>query len=295
MADAALARAVRRHVRRDPPDAVLAHNVEGPLVARAAGVVAPVIWEAHTRMSEELPAFVPASAPFGALADRAAARASDCAIALSEPGARWLRGMGLRAEVVPPGVDVAQLAGADRSRGRVRFGLDERVWVVYSGNTDPYQELPRLVEAVRRTDSAGLLLVTSGRNRVDVSALPPARVRVVEGADLEVHADAIAACDLAVVPRSRCAGFPMKVLNYAAVGLPTIATADGVQPIPGTVAVADSPEAIAQAIRVLAAEPQYRRALGRTALAAATARTWRSRAESLSRVVEDAVRRTARR
>lgn len=281
LANASLARAVRAWAAVRPPDVVFAHNVEGPLVAKLAGLSAPVLWEAHTRMAEELPTFLAGTRAMGAALDHAAARCSDAAIALSDAGATWLRSLGLDTTVVPPAIDLGELRLPDRAEARARFDLDDRVWVVYAGNADPYQELPRLVEAVRRAPAVGLLLVADRAQGVDVSGLSADRLRVVASGRFADHLAALAAADIAALPRTRCAGFPMKLLNHAGAGIPTVAAGDSARPIPGTIAVDADPRAMADAFSRLAADAALREGLGEAAREAARAMTWRRRARLL--------------
>lgn len=261
--DLALADAVRRHTRRHPPDVVHAHNVEGPVVARLAGVRGPLVYARHTRMADELPQWWPGRpgvAAFGRALDVVAERLCDVTTALSDAGADG------RCVVAPPGVDADTLPVGDVARAQQRWGLSEAGYVLYAGNLDNYQDLDRLA-IVGGTAGAPMLVATSAdadAARALAATLPDARVvRVVDLTDL---ADAHALAAVVVSPRRRCAGFPMKVLNALAFGVPTVCSPGCAPPIPGVVrADGDSDDDLARAVAALVADPLRRARLARDA------------------------------
>ncbi|MCO4743550.1 MAG: glycosyltransferase family 4 protein [Proteobacteria bacterium] len=290
-ANLALARAVRRWSLENKPDLICAHNAEGPLVARLAGVAAPVFWEVHTRMQTELPRFLPGTAPLGRLLDLAAARSSDLAIALSDGGAHWVRELGIPTRLAPPAMDVQEVEGASASRARERWRLDDRVWAVYAGNADPYQDLGLLIDAMSRCERVGLLLVASDTSALAQHArqlgIHDERLRFVDSASFRDHIDAIDAADIGVLARGVCEGFPMKLFNYAALGKPTVAAGDSARPFPGVVAVpAGDATALARALQTLAQQPALRERLGREALRGARESSWSRRAERVEDILD---------
>jgi glycosyltransferase involved in cell wall biosynthesis len=106
----------------------------------------------------------------------------------------------------------------------VALGLTGRRWVVYAGNPDSYQDLDVLVDAVASLKDVGLIMVsasdlTGWRER---SGLPPERIRLVQESSWRVTRDIIAAADIAALPRGVCSGYPIKLLNYLGLGVPTI-------------------------------------------------------------------------
>lgn len=291
LANGALIHAIRRWCGSERPDVIVAHNVEGPILARIAGVRAPVLWEVHTRMGAELPTFLPGTGSLGNVLDRAAASYSDAVITLSDAGASWLRTLHHRVVIAPPGIDIAELAQADPARARRRWKLDDRMWVAYAGNDDPYQDLPLLLDAMARCPGIGLLLVTAGdwQVRCVQAGIEPERLRCVQTNSLTDHLDAIAACDIAASPRTVCLGFPMKLLNHAGLGRPTVAAGDSARPMPGVVATRGTAESFATAIQGLAESPDLRTRLGNEARAAAAKMTWRRRALQLDQVISSVV------
>lgn len=282
--DVALARAVSRLKN---VDIFHGHNVEGPLVARLSAQRGPVVYGQHTSMREELPQWLPYPGMgwAGRLVDAVVPRLATASAALSRSGLSTLPS---GSAVCPPGVDLADLSGADGERARVRYGLDERPWVVYAGNGDPYQDIDRWLMAMRDVPMAGALLVVGGdaepwRRLARELGLPPERTRIVGGADFLQMKDALAAATIAVCPRRLCRGFPIKLLNQLALGCPTVCAPGSAREIDGVVRVSgEAVEDFARTVRTLLADPGRIRFLGEAAKRDVARRwTWDARAEDL--------------
>ncbi len=280
--------ALAARLARLPADIVHAHNYEAPVAAALARVRTrtPVVYNAHNTMGEELHTYFEgrvaraAARRVGRLLDRTVPRIADHAIAISEPAAPVLRALGCRhVSYVPPGVDPADLPETRPAP------LPPGPWVVYAGNPDRYQDLDVLVEAMRHVPGAGLLLVSaSSLDEWAGCGLPRLR-RVVTSDFSEVRA-LLAAADVAALPRAVCSGYPIKLLNYLGMGLPTVAAAGSARDLPGVVRVPDrDPAAMAGALRDLLSDEQRRLALGRAARAGVLADcTWDARARDLEAV-----------
>lgn len=251
-------------------DVVHAHHVEAAVIARLVSR-APVVYDAHASLADELPDWFPRGRAVarwgGRQIDRVVPGLVAATIALSEGGAARLRAAGApRVVVVPPPLDPRPLQGADPAAFRAAWGLDGRPWVAYAGNLDPYQRWPLVVDAVGRRSDVGLLMLVSGdpaAARRAAAALPADRVRIV-AAPFALARDGLAAATVAVVPRTRCAGFPIKLLNQLALGVPTLAARGAVDPMPGVVFF--EPEdagSLAAAIGALVADGPRRAALAR--------------------------------
>jgi len=180
--DLDLLRAVVRVLRRDPPDVVLAHHVEGLTLAwaarRMAGTSTPIAWVPHTLLGEELATYRPPAldgrvgAWLDGMADRVGAWVdgrlppmADLVLPLSSRGAAQAEAAGARAVVVvPPGVDPDELAGGDGPGFRRRLGVrPDTPLVLYTGNADRYQDVPDLVRAASYLPpEARIVLVTHG-------------------------------------------------------------------------------------------------------------------------------------
>ncbi|WP_337059781.1 glycosyltransferase family 4 protein [Kineococcus sp. G2] len=172
---------------------------------------------------------------------RRALRAATRVVAVSSPVARWARevgGTGVDVAVVPNGVDLDRFRpAAPGTRAGTSGGSSGRFTVAFVGAFRPWHGVDLLVEAVGRLtalpgDPVRLLLVGDGPQRaaalaraaqlgVDVvapGALDPADVPAA-------LAGAGAAC--APYPPGRAYFSPLKVAEYLACGLPTVAAAVG--------------------------------------------------------------------
>ncbi len=275
LADAALASVYARAHRARPFDAVLAHNAEAALVALAArrrtGV--PVVYVAHTLLGRELDAYGPRalgflSRPAGSLLDRGIAAAVDGIAALCSETAERLAGY-TRAPVerIPPGLDPAPAPDpAEQARLCARFGVEPGRFALYAGNLDRYQDLDDLAATAGLVPDVPIVVAThAARGRVARSLrllrVSPEQARVLTFA-----------CGVAVLPRRRGGGFPIKLLNYMEAGRPIVArqgVADGlVHARSAWLLEPDAPaESVAAAIRALASDPTRAAALGREARA----------------------------
>ncbi|MCB9663023.1 MAG: glycosyltransferase family 4 protein [Alphaproteobacteria bacterium] len=295
--DLLLLRAVRRTLAARPPDVIVAHHVEAVGVAlaarRLAGLDVPVLYVCHTSLETELPDWVPGrlggiAARAGALLDAGVARTADGALALSPDGARHLRDVGARRVwQVPPGVEPDEVRGGDAEAAHARWDLGDRPWVLYTGNLDRYQDLDLLVEAMASLPEAGLLVLTRDDPGDRFAAVPPDRLRVVRERGLDDLRDALAAAAVACVPRQVCPGFPMKVLNLLAAGVPVVCAAATAPPVEGVLPVGGrDPAAFAGALRAALAAPAMRARLGQAAARAIAARwSWTARARELEEVL----------
>ncbi len=281
-------------------DVIHAHNYEAPLAGYLARAVSgvPVVYNNHNTMAEELPSYFlrPGARRLarlgGRLLDRSIPRWADATVAISEEAVPLLEGLGCqRVSHVPPGIDPEDLVGGRRAATRARLGLGLRPWVVYAGNPDAYQDLETLVDAVCRLPELGLLMVSASpldRWQLRARGLPEARKRFVVTSSWPQVRDLLAASDLAGLPRQVCSGYPIKLLNYLGMGLPTVACQGSARPIAGVLSVpnGDVP-AFALALQGLATDPARRAALGRAARADVHDRfTWEACAVRLERVYE---------
>jgi len=233
-------------------DVVHAHNLEALGAALLARVHTgrPVVYDAHTLFEEELPTYLPRGRRparwLGRLADRALPARADAIATLSARALRGWAGLGIPCALAPPGIDPADLAGV-----RPRRSGSGPV-VVYAGNPDGYQDLPVLYAALRRLPEVRLRIVTAAR----WGPVPPG-VEVVHAPRWEDARAWIAGADAAAVPRTRCAGYPMKLLACLGLGLPTVIAAGSARGLPGEHVVPDGdPAAFAEALRVAIVAPR---------------------------------------
>ncbi len=287
---AALAIALRRDLR-ERWDAVHLHHVEAALLGAALRGVFRVHHQ-HTCLAEELPAYPGLGAGagrIGAALDAACARGGDLTVALSPRGAALARAAGARdVLVLPPSVEA--LPALEERDARRALGLEDGRWVAYTGNLDGYQDLDRLVAAVALA-GARLVVATADdpgglRAAAARAGLAPERLRVVVGRDPALGWRALAASRALVVPRARCAGYPMKALNALALGRPVVAGPGALAPGPGIARAADDDVgALAAAIRTLLDDPATADRLGAEGRAWALAQGHPARAAALGAVL----------
>jgi glycosyltransferase involved in cell wall biosynthesis len=269
-------------------DIVHAHNYEAPIAAALSRLRTrtPIVYNAHNTMGEELHTYFEGRVArglarrAGRILDRTVPRLAAHAVAISAPAVPLLASLGCRRVThVPPGVDPGDLPETPPA------ALPPGPWVVYAGNPDRYQDLDVLVDAMRHVPEAGLLLVSaSPLDEWAGCGLP--RLHLVQTADFGVVRSLLAASAVAALPRSVCSGYPIKLLNYLGMGLPTVAAAGSAQDLPGVIVVPDrDPMAMAVAIRGLLQDDRRRRSLGAQARAHVLADcTWDARAAELEGV-----------
>ncbi|MSP54969.1 MAG: glycosyltransferase [Myxococcales bacterium] len=257
--DVLLARAVFQTLERQGADIVHAHNHEALLAcavavrshslrarARAAagrgrlgggrpnggstgGVRPRLVYGEHTSMAEELPSYFAASGATCTRAAVAAGRVLDAVVPRLSDGAVALSPRGLAAlercvpgpvALISPGVDPDDFRGVTpRRAGPGR-------WLVYAGTIDDFQRLDLLPRVLAAMPGWRLLVVTHGPK-------PEIPGAVCVGGPWREVRDWIAGADVAVVPRLQCLGFPMKLLNYAALGLRTVVASGSARGVPG--------------------------------------------------------------
>lgn len=227
LADAMLAqRLVATSGRSGSFDAVLAHNGEAALTALLVRPLlrSPVVYVAHTLLRNELDAYVPrplagVTRRFGDAVDRGVAARANGVIALCMDAARSLgRYAGGPVEVIPPGLDPrAAPSDEEIAAACLRAGVERDAFVLYTGNVDRYQDLDALVEAARLAPELPIVVATHGER-----SLPGDSVRCVRTTPDEARA-LTHACRVAVAPRARAGGFPVKLLNYMEAGRAIVA------------------------------------------------------------------------
>lgn len=259
---------VLRVLRGVDAEVLHAHNVEGLAIALLDG--RPVVYANHGMLADELPEYFARGRGLaraaGAAFDATLPRRADAVQAISAQAAEALRARGCaRVEVVLPGIDPRDFAGAQVAPPRAR--------VVYCGNPDRYQRLEVLPEVAARMPGVEVWAVTT----VPVAL---AGVRNVVAPGWDVAREVLAEGGAAVIPRIVPGGFPMKLLNSLALGLPTVVTPPLAQGLPGEfVARSGSAEDLSVALAAAIATPLDAR---RQVLAAIHAdHAWTTRAGAL--------------
>lgn len=249
-------RALRRELRRHPPDLVHVHNVKAAAVMRAAGLRAhrvPVVATLH-------------GIPDGdyAAAARVLRRTATEVVAVSADVHERLVGAGYprdRARIVNNAVHPLRRHDRAAARAQLRLAPDVPVAVCLARLVDQKRH-DLLVAAWRKVPGhAVLLLVGDGPNRAKLTAqaAPDRRIRLL-GAREDVDV-LLSAADLSVLA-SDWEGLPISVLEALAAGVPVVAS--GVGALPATLGDAaclvspGSTEALAAGISRVLTDRHYR-------------------------------------
>ena len=203
-----------------------------------------------------------------------------------------------RLRLVPWGIDVDPVSASTVAGMRARLGLDGR-FVLWAGTIEPRKNLPVLLAAFAANAPDDVSLVLAGpqgwNEQIDaqVAALGD-RVRPVGFVDPATLRALYAGADLFCFP-SRQEGFGLPVLEAMAQGTAVITSAGtATEEVVGDSGVVVEPsdvDALGSALRGLLDDDIERARLGAAGRArAATVFTWRSTADALSAVYEEAMR-----
>ncbi len=238
--DLLLVRRLCQVIRAEKIDLIHAHNYEGALVGYLAKkwTGRPLLYNAVNTMGSELAGYNFIRPRFLAhllarFLDWIVPRMADHVLVISEALSTFLTRQGIapdRITTIPLGVVVEQFTGIDPAPVRAQLGIGARPLIVYTGVLDSFQGIDDLLKAMQfvavRCPEAVLLIVGTiakpqdllhYRTRIEVLGL---QTQVILKTDqpFETVPPFLAAADVAVVPRSDCPGFPVKLLNYMAAG-----------------------------------------------------------------------------
>jgi glycosyltransferase involved in cell wall biosynthesis len=163
--------------------------------------------------------------------------------------------------LIPNGVDLCRHKHADGARFRTKLAARGNAVVGLLGNHDKAGELNKVLDAIALCSSLGVTFVIAGRGK----ALPDARKRVRQeglsnveflgSVPIERAPDLIAAFDVGLCPYEKTPGAqassPVRLLMYAAGGLPTVCTdLEGVRQMrfPNVVLAQDNAQSLADGI-----------------------------------------------
>ncbi len=154
---------------------------------------------------------------------------ADVVTCVSEPVARWASMRGAPAErtiVVPNGVDTRRYR-TDRRR------TSSRLQAVFVGSLKPWHGVETVIDALRLVDGVDLTIVGDGPERVALTARAEGLEDRVRWTGAVPHDDVAAildGMDVGLAPYPERAGdyfSPLKVYEYLAAGIPTIASTVG--------------------------------------------------------------------
>lgn len=233
-----------RVIRREKIDVIHAHNYEGVLIGIMAKFLTgrPLVYNAVSLMSNELstyqfirPKFV--ANALASVLDWFVPKFPDYFIAVSPDLRNYLVKEGIspqRISMIPCGIKPEMFANANPERVRELYQIGDRPVVMYTGIISALQEIGNLVNAfavVREQRPDALLLMVSPL--AHDPGLPTYRamaeslgindsIRWIEDVKLNQLPDYIAAATITTIPRPNVAGHAIKLLNYMALGKPTV-------------------------------------------------------------------------
>jgi len=283
--DMLLALKLDQLVQRQRTEIIHAHNYEGALVGLAVRRLrkVPLIFHTHNTMAHELPSYSQSrlgqhvAAKVGRLLDHQLPRRADACIAVSPDIAAFISQHGAAADrtwVIPPAIEADQF---ETCREPSAISKESAPHLLYAGNLDNYQNfdliLESLPEVVAHYPQCLLEVVTNSpigrfQNRVRRKGLGD-RVHFTQTTSFELLRESMAKCDLALCPRISPYGFPIKLLNYLAAGMPVVicrGSASGIRHrVNGWVVEGNNASAFAGAIVTLLNDDRLRRRLSENA------------------------------
>ncbi|GAA3972959.1 glycosyltransferase family 4 protein [Allohahella marinimesophila] len=294
-----------------PFDLIYAHHIEALLVAkwlRMAGIETPIIYDAHTRIGEELSVYGPAALNslkrvVGNWLDASLPASADHIVTVSDELRELFLNKAGKADhqvtTIVNGVErdfiskaIAAKAGP-HSESNVQSSART---VAFAGNLAAYQGIDLLLQAFALVKAAEpearLRLVTEGDfstfEQLAVSLQIADAIDIVPSSLENLPAE-LAAADVLVNPRAECAGIPQKLLNYMASGTPTVSSSGSAKAIThdrnGLVVESGDVQAFAEAIVALLRDPTRARSLGLAAQTLVTRQySWEAAAEAVENV-----------
>jgi len=266
---------VFRTVRKFNPDLVSAHSTKAGFAARLACAILhkPVIFTAHGWPFTEGRSVW--KRKFLALAEQLAARATMKIICVSKHD----RDLALQFRIAPNdklvvihnGMDPKPFLGADGSQVRQKLRLDDTLLLTMVGRLVHQKDPFTLFEACRiLRGQFKVLLVGGGDLRTKVerfihkSGLKHTVILAGERSDVP---EILAASDIFVLS-TNWEGLPRSIIEAMMAGLPVVATRVGGVPelvedgVTGLLVPPKDPDALAEALQKLIADPELRRRMG---------------------------------
>ena len=287
-------------------DVIHAHHLEGLLVSLPSRVRygVPVIYDAHTMLSSELPSYGPGftkrmvstigrwfDGVLPSTADHIASVTTDIRDRLTD-----------RHHLAPERVSVVT-NGVETGCFRVDAApaADGITRLIYTGTLAPYQDVDLLLEAFAvayraRPDLRLCMAVSSPFDPYEALANKLGIRSALEliPDSFEALPQQLAAASFAVLPRMHCDGIPQKLLNYMAAGKGIVCSAGSAKLLEadktGLVVPNGDVNAFAAAIVRLAADPGLREKLGTAAREYVERNySWDQAAERLERIYQRVV------
>lgn len=292
--DALMVRLLLKVTRRHRIQVVHAHNYEALLVGLSSRLFSrtPVVFHSHNAISDELSSFFRSTRArrladrVGGLIDGSMPRRADHVIAINDELERFFLDHGVgegRISCLPPGIALEEWSERPLADGSPESAALEALdrWLgeqesvaLYAGNLDDYQNLPLMFRAfvrvraqlpqarlvvVSRSDPRPYRELTAELGLADV-------VLFVDHTSFQLARQVFRRCRVALLPRISWCGFPIKLLNYMAAGLPVVASQGSAKIVyhgeSGLVVPDGDEEGFAAAVTRLLSEPDTARAMG---------------------------------
>jgi len=245
--DLALAFKTLQVVRKVRPHIIHAYHHEATLAAFLARALTgiPMIYHSVASMEEELPLFIKPRKLFqtvGKLLDVFIPRLANCCVVVSKNLEESIERSGISSEKIfylPTTIDARSMIGGNGAKFRESHGMKDSKLVLYTGVINEFQGIDNLLKSmtivVRDIPSAKLVMAISMLNGIQVKkyvALSSElglmdNVVFLEGFPFNELPQALTAANVTVMPRERCAGLPVKILNYMAAGKPIVSMRGG--------------------------------------------------------------------
>ncbi len=275
-------------VKEHGVDIMHCHNYEAPVAAFPVRFLRgiPVVYHSHNTMSDEFYTYfrlkIPQILARGAahLMDRYIPRRADFVIAINRSVADFLIQSGTppdRVKYIPPGIDYGDQVSVDEAMLRQKYNLGEGPLIIYSGNLDGYQRmdilLKSLPDVVKSHNSTRLVILTSSDADAFLKYAEEQKVGkyicLIKSPGFDVVKQLYKIGTLAVNPRISWSGFPIKLLNYMAAGLPIVAFHGAAPSVlhgsTGLLAPAGNSDLFGKHICRLIESPEYAESIGNKA------------------------------
>ena len=286
--DILLAQKLDQVVRQKKIQLIHCHNYEAPLASLPVRFLRkiPVVYHSHNTMSDEFYTYFRLKIPqvlakfTAGLMDRFIPRGADFVIAINRRVADFLIQMGTPAskvKFVPPGIDYGPAVESPDFSLRQKLGLGYGPLIIYAGNLDGYQRMDLILDALPDVlqvhPQVNFVILTSSDPDSFLQAASQRGVRdrivLLRNPAFPLIKEVLALGSVAVNPRVSWSGYPIKLLNYMAAGLPVVAFRGAAPPIEdgfnGLLAPPENPKAFAGLIIGLLNQPDWAEALGEEA------------------------------
>lgn len=280
--DPLLAQLLYSLLRSQSFDIIHAHHIEGLLVAMAGrlGLSIPLVYDIHTLLHSELPYYLPPwlqkpASAVGRVLDYLLPKWADYLIPVTDTIRDELLAKGAaspdRCTTISNGVELELFQTNERNKRRTTECI-----ITFTGNLASYQGIGYLLKAFAilhgKRPNTRLRIVSQESITAHESLTRQLGIdRAIEliQADFDAVPAALATSNIAVNPRVKAPGIPMKLVNYMAAGMPIVSFRGSSKYLVDEVSALLVPDgdvvALASALLRLVDEPALAERLGRRA------------------------------